>query len=258
MVGTDFRGCKGIQKTSNGGPGIDLNRLCIPDDGGPGDALADFGGRFEVDPELGEFVEVYFRDIRRQLIGQIAKADHVFGSVAWFTCPEILAALSEKRGVSFVVQKEDWMRPDGGSRADLQRNIAALKGVERHLFGGVAGQLSTHGCPAVEPVRCLGNLNTSKSQAFPRAHNKFAVFCHKLPPEAMEEDPDCCPWFPYAVWTGSFNWTKTSGRSLENAVYISSHAVASAYFNEFQQLLALSEPLDMMAEWVAPEWRIGS
>ena len=39
---------------------------------------------------------------------------------------------------------------------------------------------------------------------------------------------------------------------------IEDEAIAQAYYNEWNQLAALSEPLDWDSEWCHPEWRIGT
>jgi len=57
-------------------------------------------------------------------------------------------------------------------------------------------------------------LPSAKSRAI--MHNKFLVF---LSSELR----------PYAVWTGSFNFSANASRSLENAVYIEDAAIAGAY-----------------------------
>jgi phosphatidylserine/phosphatidylglycerophosphate/cardiolipin synthase-like enzyme len=64
--------------------------------------------------------------------------------------------------------------------------------------------------------------------------------------------------FPVAVWTGSFNPSENAERSFENAVELHDRRIAQAYYKEWSQLLALSEPLDWETTWSAPEWRIGS
>jgi hypothetical protein len=52
-------------------------------------------------------------------------------------------------------------------------------------------------------------------------------------------------------------FTENANRSLENAVLIED-CETSAYYREWERILALSEPLDWESEWGAPEWRIGS
>jgi phosphatidylserine/phosphatidylglycerophosphate/cardiolipin synthase-like enzyme len=63
---------------------------------------------------------------------------------------------------------------------------------------------------------------------------------------------------PYAVWTGSYNFTKNAGMSFENALYIEDQPIVDAYMAEYAQIFSLSEPLDWTSEWSVPEYRIGT
>src|SRR5688572_9052861 len=56
---------------------------------------------------------VYFKQIEERLLSHIAKADVVVGCVAWLTHHRVLRALGRKIAVSIIVQKEDFLRPDG-------------------------------------------------------------------------------------------------------------------------------------------------
>jgi hypothetical protein len=92
-------------------------------------------------------------------------------------------------------------------------------------------------------------------------HHKFVVFCKTdvrtvTLVDAMTESRATIR--PYAVWTGSFNFTANGSASFENAVYLTDPPLVAAYFEEWGQVVALSEPLDWRDEWVAPEWRIGT
>lgn len=122
----------------------------------------------------------------------------------------------------------------------------------------------------------MGNHNSDKSLSFPRMHNKFLIFTENIPiyddvpstfgyaaedysaddnldlPKLLGVSDTAC------VWTGSYNISQTAAKSLENAVVIRDQVIAQAYFNEWSQIMALSEPLDWESEWVAPEWRIGT
>jgi len=66
--------------------------------------------------------------------------------------------------------------------------------------------------------------------------------------------------FGYASpnWTGSFNFTKNAGYSLENALIVRDKRIVSAYVNEFAQVAAVSEPLDWETSWSNPQHFIGS
>lgn len=194
-------------------------------------------------------IQVFFRNIESELIARIRKAQLVVGCVAWLTSPQILKALSKvKNGVAIVVQKEDFLRPDLDNNNNWQRDLRKMydglpQVQSRFLWTGLIGTLSVCADPVIQPVRCVGNHNRDKKNpAFPRMHNKFLIFCEY---EVVDTDNS---WIahvkPYQVWTGSFNFTKTAGKSLENAVVISDTDIVNAYFREWEQIEAISEPLD--------------
>lgn len=204
-------------------------------------------------------VSCYFRDIEQMLIEKILSARVVVGCVAWLTSFAVLRALQKvEGGVSIIVQKEDFLRPDIGAKDGWKRELRTLYDSipmlpDRCSLAGLVGSLSVCGDPGIAPIRCMGNHNSEKSPAFPRMHNKFLVFC-----SADGSYEERYTISPVSVWTGSFNLTANSRRSLENAVLITDAEIASRYYVEWEQILALSEPLDWETEWCAPEWRIGS
>lgn len=229
-------------------------------------------------------VAVYFKNLEDRLIAYILEADYVVGCVAWVTSAPILQALARVKGVSLCVQKEDFLRPDlgapkGGSWVkQLREQYEALPNMERHSFDGVLGSMSVCSDPTIG-ARCVGMSRSSSmdTNARPNMHHKFVVFAKEVPPEDVVE-PGIVPlhsrsvfdppntiyssepprFVPYAVWTGSFNFSKNAKHSLENALVIRRPAIVDAYYKEFQQVAALSEPLDWESPYVAPEWRIGS
>lgn len=85
-------------------------------------------------------------------------------------------------------------------------------------------------------------------------HHKFIVLCR----EVESEPHTYMNYNPYEVWTGSFNFTKNAGSSFENAIVLKDVHLVKAFFSEFAQIAALSEPLDWESEWVQPQWRLGS
>ncbi len=232
----------------------DLNQFQIENDG-------NFSQKF-VDNSMSSDVgiSVYFRNLQHELILKINSADAVFGAVAWLTNYEILDALADVGNVSIIVQKEDFLRPDINARNDfktqLRRKYNALScSLTRYSFENILNSVSIASDPSVEPVRCVGNHNSNQKPAFPRMHNKFLVFCKVHQPDNYSE---CELIQPYAIWTGSFNLTKNASLSLENALYITNIDIVKAYFREYGQIAAMSEPLDWTSEWAAPEWRIGT
>lgn len=215
-------------------------------------------------------VEAYFKDLETHLVGHIRHADYVVGCVAWLTSKPILAALATIKGASLVIQKEDWLRPDADCGQGWKSNLrsmygalpAALSRYDLGLRGTVLRMMSAGGDPTIEAVRCVGAHNRDRRPAFPRSHHKFVVFCRHVgdPPPLDEEEagwhwPD---YKPYAVWTGSFNFTQNATHSFENAVLLRHPEIVTAYFREYAQVAALSEPLDWDDDWCCPEWRIGT
>ena len=190
--------------------------------------------------------------------------------MAWLTDAEILKALASKKSVCIIVQKEDFQRPDIDVnlkevdwkkkwKIELRQSYDKLKcNLEREDFDqNILSFISTHSIDTtLEAVRCVGNKNRH-----PLMHNKFLVFAsykNYNRPVSGYYDYGKIKIKPYAVWTGSFNFTKNSQNSLENALLIKDPLVVHAYYKEFGQIYAMSEPLDWTVDWVKPKWRIGS
>lgn len=196
----------------------------------------------------------HFDSLEENLIRYINESDVIVGCVAWLTNKNIINALSNKV-VQIVIQKEDFLRPDLTKRKDwtihLKKLYGSLGTIERHDF--VDG-LSTSGCPTSEAVRCVGNYNIDKKIAFPRMHNKFIVFCKNKDPNNDLNNHI----IPYAVWTGSFNFTDNSTYSIENALFIQDKKISTRYYQEWEWIFSLSEPLNWEKPWCEPEYRIGT
>ncbi len=214
---------------------------------------------------------VFFQNFEDHLIEYIRQCDVVIGCIAWLTSKPILQALAGTKGVSIIVQKEDFLRPDPDSHV-WQSNWAQWlrtlydqlpKTLYRFDFDGtILSRLTVAGDTSIDPVRCIGNHNADKQSAFPRSHHKFVIFCdyvEEVPHEFGMSSPLILPMIlPKSVWTGSYNFTKTAGMSFENAVVLSDPSIVDAYFHEYAQIAALSEPLDWERQWSVPEWRIGT
>lgn len=209
-------------------------------------------------------VYVHFRNIEDYLVERLKIHDCVVGCVAWLTNEKILKSLANvKGGVSIVVQKEDFLRPDldildnwKQKLRELYKNLQSPS-MSKYGFGELVGKLSVCGDPTISPIRCVGNHNKDKKVAFPRMHNKFLVFCEII--VAIDSDGTKYETVkPRAVWTGSFNFTYNSSMSFENAVVIENDTIAKAYFDEWQNIYSLSEELNWECDWCAPEFRIGT
>ena len=226
-------------------------------------------------------IEAIFRQHKERLLGLINDYPYVLGCVAWLTDFDILSAMQKMDHVSIVVQKEDFLRPDlnssNGFAKKLRESYSLLPtAFERHSVDGIVSDLSLAGDPTIDPIRCMGNHNSDKIHSFPRMDNKFLIFTENIPIHdnvpatfgyaAEDYSADNKLDFPRllgvsdtaCVWTGSYNISQTATKSLENAVVIRDQVIAQAYFNEWSQIMALSEPLDWESKWCAPEWRIGT
>jgi hypothetical protein len=192
-------------------------------------------------------VEVYFKNIEKHLIRHIDAADVVIGCVAWLTNWTILEALSKKRGVSIIVQKEDFLRPDdAGSRAAWNTRLraaydklpATLDRYDSGFVGTVLGGMSRGADLSISAVRCVGNYNSEKVPASPKSHHKFVVFARSEWGMSSPYEDTRLMFVPYAVWTGSFNFTQNAVRSFENAVLMTDEKVVRAYLSEYAQVAA--------------------
>ena len=207
---------------------------------------------------------VLFKNIEKELIKRINSADIIVGCIAWLTSKPILEALSKKKGVSLVVQKEDFLRPDYNNSSNWKNELRnmynalpnTLSRYDEGWNGTILGGMSTSGDPEIDSVRCVGNYNKDKKPAFPRAHHKFIVFCKKT--EISEYSYADLNFEPYEVWTGSFNFTFNAVNSLENVIISKDNKIVDAYLKEAAQIIAISEKLDWETDWVAPEWRLGT
>jgi hypothetical protein len=240
-------------------PTVDLTQITIVNADGPEVEQEDHS---TAKPAVD--TEVVFRQHRDRLLGLVAEYPYVLGCVAWLTDMRVLDALATRQGVSILVQKEDFLRPDLDGAADfavaLRRAYDRLQWISRYGAPGVASSLSVCCDDRTDPVRCVGNYNAEKHPAWPRMHNKFLVFCAEdhIESTSREYDNSRDVLRPEVVWTGSYNITFNAHKSFENAVILRDPDIAAAYAREWAQLLALSEPLDWEARWCAPEYRIGT
>lgn len=225
----------------------DLNDCRINDEG-LGEPLKDYG-------VVTENAECVFKNLSRRLCAEIERYPYVAGCVAWLTNKQIIESIAFREGASIILQKEDFLRPDyehkPGFEADLRHRYNGVEPLVRGRFQGLLSSMSM--CSDLEiGIRCVGNRVDRFKRAGARSHHKFLVF--------MSTEPTRDGWVysPRAVWTGSFNFTRNAELSFENAVIIRDERIAKAYLDEYQQVAALSEPLDWDVPYVAPEWRIGT
>jgi hypothetical protein len=164
-----------------------------------------------------------FRNIEQEIIEQIKKHDIIVGCIAWLTSIPILEAL-QGRSVQFIVQQEDWLRPDSSEWSlSRQRSLyQTLSGIENTYASASYGW-----CGSVQPIRLSGKPK-AKNRSNPRMHHKFILFGNYGPYE------------PTLLWTGSYNFTANAAKSLENGLFIKCPEVVNAYWLEWRQILLSS------------------
>lgn len=191
-------------------------------------------------------VEIFFRDIKHELIFRINEADAIIGAVAWITDQEILSSLAS-RPTLLVIQKEDFLRPDMSSRLsekekkrlhDQYNSFSPFDGSK--LSFGPLSQEDESKVKKLKPILCFGYYKEGESFRLPKMHNKFIVFLRELDGE----------YIPYAVWSGSYNFTQQSTYSLENAIFIQDEQISQAYASEAQMIYLMGDDLDWSSEWI--------
>ncbi len=201
-------------------------------------------------------VESIFKNLEKKVIEKIEHADAVVGCVAWLTNKEILGALAKvEAGVSIIVQKEEFLRPDLNCSPnhvkqlhDLYSKLSSVWPSDDCLFEKKAEEIGEMSEELIDlSIRCVGYAKAHGEATLPRMHHKFLVFCKRDEPEEF--------WNlkPYAVWTGSFNMTFNGTQSIENAVYIENNEISKAYFHEWYNMLMVSEDLNWSASYAVPD-----
>ena len=180
-------------------------------------------------------VKPVFRNIEEALVEEIHKHTLIVGCVAWLTSVPILQALQGK-SVQFVLQQEDWLRPDSSEWSTKQQRILynKLTGIDNFVAGVDRARMST-----ISPVYLCGKPKTS-SRNQPRMHHKFLLFGNQYESSLPEFSNKINHTTFDLVWTGSYNITANATRSLENGIFIKSKEIIDAYYEEWRQVLLSS------------------
>lgn len=217
----------------------------------------------------------FFRNIKSELIININKADAVFGCVAWLSNADIISALASRENVSIVLsdKSKTSLSSDINSKSNWLK-LKALANTFNHFHTLIhIDDTPTRSAKPDDAIRPLSVLSAnalgytpSEKSSLPLMHNKFLVFCKiEYDKQTIRDAADAyyagvlgarhftegkylqtygTPTIkPYAVWTGSFNFSSNAESSLENAVLIYGASIAEQYFKEFSQIYLLSQPV---------------
>lgn len=219
-------------------------------------------------------MNVVFRGHKKKLMGLIgshsSEGKFIFGAVAWLTEFDVLDALASAvtagAFVQFVVQKEDFLRPELSMKASKWKSLLHSKYDKLgcrpfddlcvyHLYETPYSIARGGGRPNIDAIRCVGNHNSDNSPAFPRMHDKFVVFGSY----SITDDSGSVSFLAETVWMGSYNFSMSATQSFESVIILRNAELANtAFLKEFRLLLSLSEPLNWQSEWVCPQFRIGT
>lgn len=208
--------------------------------------------------------KVYFRNIEDKLVSEINCADIVLGAVAWLSSRKVIDALIKKDNVFIIVDKDPIFNVNTSKlnsyqlnkRRGLIREYGKIKcELNPYQFDNILNKIIDDSHPEIDPVKCVGKEKSIGS--YSRMHNKFLLFA-KLVEQSIDINGKAHARDvvkPYAVWTGSFNFTHNATQSLENALVLTDKEIVSAYFKEFGQIAAISEKLVWDSPHPNPDWK---
>lgn len=188
-------------------------------------------------------IQPYFEKIEEHLIEYINKSTYVIGCVAWLTNNNIIEALENIKGVKIIINKEEYLN----SNMEIGQKFfyKCLRGKYNSIpdmfnIDCLCCKKNMFNCNNFKTIfgNQLGiNNDNDRSGAiltcgivnnFSKMHHKFLIFFD----DKIE---------PFGVWTGSYNLSKTSNFSLENALYITDKEVIMEYIKEFLIIHPFSE-----------------
>lgn len=182
------------------------------------------------------YVQTFASNVHEALLHTIEKYGKnriIVGCVAWFNSNDIVDALSSNaKAVSFIVNNEDYKKWGFGSvNRKKFENLPAFNRPFSQVWGKkIECELSILK-QTYPPVRAFGVASEEKTLINASTmHSKFMVIC----------DENDMPW---ALWSGTNNFTEKSKRNLENAFFFISPRLAMFYFLHFSRTFVLSSEL---------------
>ena len=184
-------------------------------------------------------VQPFFDRLEERLVNYIENSSYVVGCVAWLTNRNIIDALKDVKGVKIIINKEEYLS------SKMQIGQKFFYKCLRGKYHDMSDMFGTHscGCCSKNMLQCAnfnkvfntvlmnregGILTCGIVNNFSKMHHKFLIFFN----DKIE---------PTGVWTGSYNLSKNSNMSLENALYITDKEVIMEYIREFMVIYPYSE-----------------
>lgn len=104
----------------------------------------------------------------------------------------------------------------------------------------------------LDRFRCVGHI-LKKDEIMPLMHHKFLVACKLKNRKKGEEIPgQTLKLVPKKFWSGSYNFSKNAGDSLENVIIGRDKNLAESFFEMWERIYTISEPLESKNNNVKP------
>ncbi|AGF85306.1 hypothetical protein QJ854_gp476 [Moumouvirus goulette] len=184
-------------------------------------------------------IRPYFENLEEKIIGYINNSKYIIGCVAWLTSDNVLAALNKTCGCKIIINKEEFLCSNMvlGSKSyykSLRDKYDKLPDIFKNNC--ICCNKKITECSNFNEIIGLDNKNNKEGAVLTcgivnnlsKMHHKFLVFFNEN-------------FKPIGLWTGSYNLSKTSNYSLENALYITDQNVIMEYIKEFKAVYEYSE-----------------
>jgi phosphatidylserine/phosphatidylglycerophosphate/cardiolipin synthase-like enzyme len=162
-------------------------------------------------------IQVFFHPIEDRLIECIEMSKYVVGCMAWVTSYKLLNALGKLDGVKIILNKEKFVNEKKADANKFYSNV-------RIKYARCKDYVHDHCSKGA--FLTFGEVDSES-----RMHHKFLIFM----------DADQKPW---GIWTGSYNLSRHSEHSIENAVLIRDKKIIQDYLEEFNFLLPYTDPVN--------------
>ncbi|CAH6418285.1 Hypothetical protein POVN_LOCUS55 [uncultured virus] len=164
----------------------------------------------------------HFTKIKEAIATYLRGADTAYVCSAWFSCPHILEAMASLSKCELLVStKPPCLHELKEARIACYLHVHQPK----FSFSVEVKEDNERSVPSVK----------DDVKEYELMHNKFIVLLKEAGEERIQT--------PYAVITGSYNFTKAADTNAENIVYIPDSVVAAVYLKQFFELRDLCTKL---------------
>ncbi len=189
------------------------------------------------------------RDQERWVLNLIRNADAVVVSCYVLSRRPLFEALAQKERVLMLCHKTDMAGPaDARNAKPFVQRVRALQGREFAPSELAPAAPWFQHCVPVKKVpvaRCLGDFQSDRT--VPLMHDKTIV--------ALRKSTDAQTYYPYALWTGTNNFTENATRSVGVGMIVDHPETAAMRLNDILNYVLSSEPVPWCHQALTPEWR---